>query len=72
MRWKRVKMAPLIGSRVTPEEIVGSTQCGLCGRVQATRPWGDGGMRVCWECRRKNPEVEAMVEKNMNEWYGWV
>lgn len=36
---------------VEPEDV-----CEQCGSVEETRPYGPGGLRICFPCGRKDPE----------------
>jgi len=39
--------------------------CDLCGMIEETRPYGPGGIEVCFSCGMKDPETAL---KNMTEY----
>jgi ribosome-binding protein aMBF1 (putative translation factor) len=40
---------------ITPQE---DEKCEMCGKMEECRPYGPGGMNVCFDCAMKD-EVEA-------------
>jgi len=39
-------------------------KCEACGKVEETRPYGPGGMRLCFDCGM-TPEFKTTVDGNL-------
>ena len=39
------------------------SECKLCGKDKETRPYGRGGMQICFDCAMATPSTKAQTER---------